>query len=80
MNGWETVVGALIGVLTVPLVAWGMALIHPKKIAEWLSGALQKIFKGNKDLTNEVENEVGKKLVEIGQAIIDAHEDLKKTL
>ena len=78
MNGWETLVGALIGVITVPVTVWIMAKVNGKKLAEMLSGLLLKLFKGNVELVDEVENEVGKKLVEIGQAIIDAHDSKKK--
>lgn len=78
MNGWETLIGALIGVITVPVTVWIMAKVNGKKLAEMLSGLLLKLFKGNVELVDEVENEVGKKLVEIGQAIIDAHDSKKK--
>ena len=78
MNGWETLIGALIGVITVPVTVWIMAKVNGKKLAEMLSGLLLKLFKGNVELVDEVENEVGKKLVEIGQAIIDVHDSKKK--
>ena len=78
MNGWETLIGALIGVITVPVTVWIMAKVNGKKLAEMLSGLLLKLFRGNVELVDEVENEVGKKLVEIGQAIIDAHDSKKK--
>jgi len=78
MNGWETLIGALIGVITVPVTVWIMAKVNGKKLAEMLSGLLLKLFKGNVELVDEVENEVGKKLVVIGQAIIDAHDSKKK--
>ena len=78
MNGWETLIGALIGVITVPVTVWIMAKVNGKKLAEMLSGLLLKLFKGNVELVDEVENEVGKKLVEIGQAIIDVNDSKKK--
>ena len=78
MNGWETLIGALIGVITVPVTVWIMTKVNGKKLAEMLYGLLLKLFKGNVELVDDVENEVGKKLVEIGQAIIDAHDSKKK--
>ena len=78
MNGWETLIGALIGVVAVPLFVWIISLINSKKIAEFYSNLLLKLFKGNVELADEVEESTGDKLIEIGNAIKAAHDSKKK--
>lgn len=59
------------------ILAWLFAKIKPEKFAEWLSKMLAKILK-DQETRNKVENEIGKLLVNLGKAIIDATPDNEK--
>jgi len=65
---------AIVGFVIPFILSWIFAKINPAKFASWLSKMLAKVLK-NEEARNKVENEIGRLLVELGNAIINATPD-----
>jgi hypothetical protein len=65
---------AVIGCVAPFVLSWLFAKINPAAFATMLSKLLAKILK-DKEARNKVENEIGKLLVDLGNAIINATPD-----
>lgn len=65
---------AIVGFVIPFILSWIFAKINPAKFASWLSKMLAKVLK-NEDARNKVENEIGKLLIQLGQAIVNATPD-----
>jgi len=67
---------AIVGFVVPFVVSWLFAKINPAAFATMLSKLLAKVLK-DKEARNKVENQIGKLLVELGNAIINTTPDEK---
>ncbi len=65
---------AIVGFVIPFILSWIFAKINPAKFVSWLSKMLAKVLK-NEEARNKVENEIGRLLVELGNAIISITPD-----
>lgn len=68
----------IVGFICPFVLSWLFAKINAAKFAEFLSKMLAKVLKDEKT-RNKVENEIGKLLVDLGNAIINATPDEGET-
>lgn len=68
---------AIVGFVIPFILSWLFAKINPAAFATMLSKLLAKVLK-DKEVRNKVENQIGKLLVDLGNAIINATPDDQK--
>lgn len=68
---------AIVGFVIPFILSWIFAKINPAAFATMLSKLLAKVLK-DKEVRNKVENQIGKLLVDLGNAIINATPDDQK--